>query len=183
MKKIGVPILAVALFLICGYFIFQKDSGSEVKGKYGPKDIVINPENPEHSVQNVETKAEHMIRSDAALAMSNMREIHRSWLREKRATFKNLRSSLPKKFLGDPFNKAGPIQCFQVLNSPIVVLTSIGPDGDRDIFKENVIKTSSVPEMRRHLIDLTFDPTNGTISNGDIIRLFDITNPSDRQEY
>ena len=113
----------------------QKDF--TVPGKYGAKNIVELPmDKREYSSQNVTREMEMAVRSDAARAKYNMREIHQAWLRDASNVFVCLSSTLPPEILDDPFNLEGGLECFIASDPRFVVLTSIGPDGERDIFEE-----------------------------------------------
>jgi hypothetical protein len=50
------------------------------------------------------------------------------------------------------------------------ILISAGPDGDYDIDPQKLYN-SSVPQPSTELLSRSYDPTNGTVSDGDIFRV------------
>ena len=67
--------------------------------------------------------------------------------------------------------KQGPVDTFAYFSTANGwILSSPGPDGDFDIVLENAYNPS-ISQPSRELIALAYDPTNGTISDGDIFRV------------
>ncbi len=79
---------------------------------------------------------------------------------------------------GDPFNGDYPLKCGITKTAkgekgkPLIVFWSIGPDGypDLDINRIDEFAGMYPDEPEKGFWDYTYDPTNGTDSDGDIIR-------------
>ncbi len=86
----------------------------------------------------------------------------------------------------DPFSEHREFLFYRYSNTPneLVVIGSRGPDQDIDFLSEFIKLTEKTDQenfwywllgqrMNKQFIQLIYDPTNGTISNGDIIYLID----------
>ena len=86
----------------------------------------------------------------------------------------------------DPFSEHREFLFYRYSNTPneLAVIGSRGPDRDIDFLSEFIELTEKTDQeifwywllgqrMNKQFIELIYDPTNGTISNGDIIYLID----------
>ncbi|NUP88654.1 MAG: hypothetical protein HUU25_02405 [Candidatus Sumerlaeia bacterium] len=70
----------------------------------------------------------------------------------------------------DPFNPDVPSTFAYYTDGPGWILLSPGPDGDFDVNPRTVYK-SELAQPSAELLVLSYDPTNGTISDGDLWRV------------
>jgi len=91
-----------------------------------------------------------------------------------------------KRLISDPFSEDREFLFYRYSNTPneLAVIGSRGPDRDIDFLSEFIELTEKTDQeifwywllgqrMNKQFIELIYDPTNGTISNGDIIYLID----------
>jgi len=70
----------------------------------------------------------------------------------------------------DPFHEADGVPLRYVLLNDGWILLSMGPDEDYDIPSAPDFDFSTYQSHLDSIIDFIYDPTNGTVSNGDIMR-------------
>lgn len=82
---------------------------------------------------------------------------------------------LSKRIAKDPFGNEHHKEYSYLLypSAEFIILLGNGPDRDRDLsmnFISDNVDMSNSEELERFISDYTYDPTNGTKSNGDILR-------------